>query len=48
MLRRPFSIYRINRTERTLEFLYLAKELGTRRLTGIAAGERIDVFGPLG
>ncbi|WP_026326370.1 dihydroorotate dehydrogenase electron transfer subunit [Paenibacillus ginsengihumi] len=48
LLRRPFSIYRINRTEHTLEFLYLVKGLGTRRLTGVAAGDQVDVFGPLG
>lgn len=47
-LRRPFSIYRINKSGRTIEFLYLVKGLGTQRLTQIAQGERIDVFGPLG
>lgn len=47
-LRRPFSIYRINQDEQTIEFLYLVKGLGTNRLTGLKAGEWIDVFGPLG
>jgi dihydroorotate dehydrogenase electron transfer subunit len=47
-LRRPFSIYRINRREHTLEFLYLVKGAGTKRLTLMQAGERVDVFGPLG
>ncbi|KQL44191.1 dihydrdoorotate oxidase [Brevibacillus choshinensis] len=47
-LRRPFSIYRINRREGTLEFLYLVKGAGTQRLTQMQAGEHVDVFGPLG
>lgn len=47
-LRRPFSIYRINGESRTLEFLYLVKGAGTRRLSRIVAGESVDVFGPLG
>lgn len=47
-LRRPFSIYRINRKERTLEFLYLVKGAGTKRLTLMREGEWVDVFGPLG
>lgn len=47
-LRRPFSIYRINRDEQTIEFLYLVKGLGTKRLTEIRPGELVDVFGPLG
>lgn len=48
LLRRPFSIYRINRNEQTLEFLYLVKGLGTKRLTERKAGETVDIFGPLG
>lgn len=48
LLRRPFSIYRINKQEGTLEFLYLVKGIGTQRLTGLTTGERVDVFGPLG
>ncbi|WP_240353260.1 MULTISPECIES: dihydroorotate dehydrogenase electron transfer subunit [Cohnella] len=48
LLRRPFSIYKINKRERTLEFLYLVKGVGTQRLTEIRAGEKADVFGPLG
>lgn len=47
-LRRPFSIYRINNANRTLEFLYLVKGLGTQRLTRLKAGEKADLFGPLG
>ncbi|WP_240689260.1 dihydroorotate dehydrogenase electron transfer subunit [Ammoniphilus sp. YIM 78166] len=47
-LRRPFSIYRINQENETLEFLYLVKGLGTKRMTEIQAGQEADVFGPLG
>lgn len=47
-LRRPFSVYRVNGSEGTLEFLYLVKGLGTKRLTQIAEGGTVDVFGPLG
>ncbi|MCR8635129.1 MULTISPECIES: dihydroorotate dehydrogenase electron transfer subunit [Paenibacillus] len=48
LLRRPFSIYRINKDSNTLEFLYLVKGIGTQRLAGIKAGETVDIFGPLG
>lgn len=47
-LRRPFSIYRINKEEQTIEFLYLVKGLGTQSMTQISLGEEVDVFGPLG
>ncbi|WP_258171318.1 dihydroorotate dehydrogenase electron transfer subunit [Paenibacillus sp. R14(2021)] len=47
-LRRPFSIYRINKEEQTIEFLYLVKGEGTQRMTRIPAGDQVDVFGPLG
>lgn len=47
-LRRPFSIYRINKEEQTIEFLYLIKGLGTIRLTELKKGETVDIFGPLG
>ncbi|MFC5590137.1 dihydroorotate dehydrogenase electron transfer subunit [Sporosarcina soli] len=47
-LRRPFSIYRINKAEETIEFLYLVQGAGTKKMTEFKAGERLDVFGPLG
>lgn len=47
-LRRPFSIYRINKEEETIEFLYLVKGLGTNKLTDLQANEEVDLFGPLG
>jgi dihydroorotate dehydrogenase electron transfer subunit len=48
LLRRPFSIYRINKDSSTLEFLYLVKGIGTQHLAAIQAGEAVDIFGPLG
>jgi dihydroorotate dehydrogenase electron transfer subunit len=48
LLRRPFSIYRINKDSSTLEFLYLVKGIGTQHLATIQAGETVDIFGPLG
>lgn len=47
-LRRPFSIYMINKQEKTLEFLYLVKGIGTQKLTLMSPGEKVDVLGPLG
>ncbi|WP_152657137.1 dihydroorotate dehydrogenase electron transfer subunit [Oceanobacillus sp. CFH 90083] len=47
-LRRPFSIYRINKEEKTIEFLYLVKGNGTVHLTEAAPGEYLNIFGPLG
>lgn len=46
LLRRPFSIYRINKD--TLEFLYLVKGEGTNKLTELRPGEKVNLFGPLG
>ncbi|MCM3762325.1 dihydroorotate dehydrogenase electron transfer subunit [Alkalihalobacillus oceani] len=47
-LRRPLSVYRIDDEAKTLEFLYLVKGLGTTKMTEFKAGEKIDIFGPLG
>lgn len=47
-LRRPLSVFSINKEEKTLEFLYLVKGEGTKSLTQIKAGEQVDIFGPLG
>src|SRR5699024_10402630 len=47
-LRRPFSIYRINKEEKTIEFLYHIKGQGTIKLTDVVEGEKVDIFGPLG
>lgn len=48
LLRRPFSIFQIDKQKGTLEFLYLIKGLGTQRLTQLRTGELVDLLGPLG
>jgi dihydroorotate dehydrogenase electron transfer subunit len=48
LLRRPFSIYRINEADNTLEFLYLVKGAGTKKLAKRKPKELLDVLGPLG
>ncbi|NGP44853.1 dihydroorotate dehydrogenase electron transfer subunit [Bacillaceae bacterium SIJ1] len=45
-LRRPLSIYRIFSDR--IEFLYLVKGAGTKKMTAFRPGDRIDVMGPLG
>lgn len=47
-LRRPLSIYMINKDSETIEFLYLVKGIGTKELTSLKEGEFLDVLGPLG
>lgn len=48
LLRRPFSIYRINEAENSLEFLYLVKGTGTKKLAERKPGQHLDILGPLG
>lgn len=48
LLRRPISVYRIDSANQTIEFLYLVKGLGTKKLTELKTNESIDLFGPLG
>jgi dihydroorotate dehydrogenase electron transfer subunit len=48
LLRRPFSIYRINERENRLEFLYLVKGAGTKVLAARKPKEFLDILGPLG
>lgn len=47
-LRRPMSIYRIDRQAGRLEFLYKVVGKGTRALSGLAPGGRLGAMGPLG
>lgn len=48
ILRRPFSIYKINERENTLEFLYLVKGAGTKKLSEKQSGDSLSLLGPLG
>ncbi|MFP3919081.1 dihydroorotate dehydrogenase electron transfer subunit [Lysinibacillus telephonicus] len=47
-LRRPLSVYKINYDKKTIEFLYLVKGDGTKRLTKFKNGDCMDLVGPLG
>lgn len=48
LLRRPMSIYRIDRMLRRVEFLYKVTGAGTRGLATLRRGDRLNAFGPLG
>ena len=47
-LRRPISIYNLNKNEGTLEFIFQIKGEGTRLLSKKEEGDLIDIIGPLG
>jgi dihydroorotate dehydrogenase electron transfer subunit len=47
-LRRPQSVYRIDRENRRIEFLYKCVGRGTRGLAMLAAGDKLNMVGPLG
>ncbi len=47
-LRRPISIYNLNKEEGTLEFIFQVKGEGTRLLSMREEGALIDIMGPLG
>jgi len=46
--RRPMSIYRIDKAQERLEFLYKIVGRGTTTLAALAPGETLNIFGPLG
>lgn len=47
-LRRPVSICEINRSERTLRFVFQIRGEGTRRLAQMRVGDSLDLLAPLG
>lgn len=47
-LRRPISIYNMNKEEGILEFIFQVKGKGTQILSERNVGELIDIIGPLG
>ncbi len=47
-LRRPQSVYRIDRENRRIEFLYKCVGRGTRGLATLAPGDKLNMVGPLG
>ncbi|MCL2219490.1 MAG: dihydroorotate dehydrogenase electron transfer subunit [Chitinispirillia bacterium] len=48
LLRRPFAFAGFDGAARTASMIYQVRGRGTEILTGMAAGEEIDVIGPLG
>ena len=48
LLRRPISIYNLDRENGILEFIFQVKGKGTKILSEKKEGEKIDIVGPLG
>lgn len=48
LLRKPISIFEVNKSEGTLSILYQVKGEGTRNLSKYQKGQEIDLMGPLG
>ena len=46
--RRPMSVYRVDRPQGRIEFLYKVEGRGTRGMALLAAGDEFNVVGPLG
>ncbi len=47
-MRRPMSVYRVNRPDARLEFLYKCEGRGTVGMGLLGAGDEFNIFGPLG
>ena len=47
-LRRPISIYNMDKDSGVLEFIFQVKGKGTKLLTRKEVGDKIDIIGPLG
>ena len=47
-LRRPISIYNLDRKNGILEFIFQVKGKGTELLSRKEVGDKIDIIGPLG
>ncbi|CAN5578430.1 dihydroorotate dehydrogenase electron transfer subunit [soil metagenome] len=47
-LRRPMSLYRVDREAAVIEFLYKVQGAGTRGLATLVTGGVLDAFGPVG
>jgi dihydroorotate dehydrogenase electron transfer subunit len=48
LLRRPFSIHRVDRDKGELELLYRVIGQGTQLMHSLSAGDRVNMMGPLG
>ncbi len=47
-MRRPMSVYRIDKKKGHIEFLYKAEGRGTRGMAMLSAGDEFNIAGPLG
>ena len=47
-MRRPMSVYRVNKPAKQIEFLYKLEGRGTRGMGLLAAGDEFNIAGPLG
>lgn len=47
-LRRPISIYNVDKLNNTIEFIFQIRGKGTQYLSEVEVGDMIDVVGPLG
>jgi dihydroorotate dehydrogenase electron transfer subunit len=47
-MRRPMSIYKVDKAATCLEFLYKCEGRGTQGMATLAAGDKFNVAGPLG
>ncbi|MBR2240902.1 MAG: dihydroorotate dehydrogenase electron transfer subunit [Clostridia bacterium] len=48
LLRRPISIYNVDRDKNWIEFIFQVKGKGTKILSEVEVGQEIDVVGPIG
>ena len=47
-MRRPMSVYRVDKQNRRVEFLYKCEGRGTKGISTLAAGDEFNIAGPLG
>ena len=47
-MRRPMSVYRVDKDNRRIEFLYKCEGRGTRGMATLAPGDEFNIAGPLG
>jgi dihydroorotate dehydrogenase electron transfer subunit len=47
-MRRPMSVYRVNKAASAVEFLYKTEGRGTRGMAALQPGEEFNITGPLG
>ena len=48
LLRRPISIYNVDKENNLIEFIFQAKGKGTSILSEVEIGQEIDIIGPIG